>query len=92
MELIKPGTKIDFFRLAPWAIGISWALILIGIMSFVVRGGPNYGIDFAGGTMMHVRFSQKPAIGDIRQAMEPLGFGDVTIQDFGSAKPGAPSS
>jgi len=89
MELIKPGTKIDFIRLAPWAIGISWTLILIGLMSFVLRGGPNYGIDFAGGTMMHVRFAQKPPIGDIRHVLEPLGFGDVTIQDFGSTAAGS---
>ena len=89
MELIKPGTKIDFIRLAPWAIGLSWAMILIGLMSFVLRGGPNYGIDFAGGTMMHVRFSQKPPIGDIRHVLEPLGFGDVTIQDFGSTAAGS---
>ena len=89
MELIKPGTKIDFIRLAPWAIGLSWTLILIGLMSFVLRGGPNYGIDFAGGTMMHVRFAQKPPIGDIRHVLEPLGFGDVTIQDFGSTAAGS---
>jgi len=89
MELIKPGTKIDFIRLAPWAIGLSWTLILIGLMSFVLRGGPNYGIDFAGGTMMHVRFAQKPPIGDIRHVLEPLGFGDVTIQDFGSGTAGS---
>jgi preprotein translocase subunit SecF len=89
MELIKPGTKIDFIRLAPWAIGLSWAMILIGLMSFVLRGGPNYGIDFAGGTMMHVRFAQKPPIGDIRHLLEPLGFGDVTIQDFGSTAAGS---
>lgn len=84
MELIRPGTKVDFVRYAPWAIGFSWALILIGIISLVIHKGPNYGIDFSGGTMMQVRFKQKPSIGDIRAALETLGLGDATIQDFGS--------
>jgi len=39
--------------------------------------------------MMHVRFAQKPPIGDIRHVLEPLGFGDVTIQDFGSGTAGS---
>ncbi len=85
MELIKPGTKIDFVRYVLWAIGFSWALILIGVISLIIHKGPNYGVDFAGGTMMQVRFNQKPAIGDIRAALEPLGLGDATIQDFGAS-------
>ncbi len=84
MELIKPGTKIDFVRYSLWAIGFSGLLIATGIVSLIAHGGPNYGIDFSGGTMMQVRFNQKPAIGAIRGALEPLGLGDVTIQDFGA--------
>jgi preprotein translocase subunit SecF len=85
MELIKPGTKVDFVRYAPWAIGLSWLLILIGVVSLVIHKGPNYGIDFSGGTMMQVRFKQKPSIGEIRRALQSLGLGDATIQDFGAA-------
>ena len=86
MELIKPGTKIDFVRYAPWAIGFSWALIAIGAFSLLLHGGPNYGVDFSGGTVMQLRFQQKPSIGDIRGTLEPLGLGDVTIQDFGASE------
>lgn len=84
MELIKPGTKVDFVRYVLWAVGFSWALILIGVISLIIHKGPNYGIDFSGGTMMQLRFKQKPSISDIRAALEPLGLGDATIQDFGS--------
>jgi preprotein translocase subunit SecF len=84
MELIKPGTKIDFVRYAPWAIGCSMLFIGISVASLIIHNGPNYGIDFSGGSMMQVRFTQKPAIGDVRRALEPLGLGDVTIQDFGT--------
>jgi preprotein translocase subunit SecF len=89
MELIKPGTKIDFVASSKWAFGFSSLLILITIVSLLAHGGPNYGIDFAGGTMMQVRFNQKPAIGDIRDALVPLGLGDATIQDFGTGAGGS---
>lgn len=85
MELIKPGTKVDFVRYSTWAYAFSGVLILIGIISLVAHGGPNYGIDFAGGTMVQVRFNQKPPISNIRGALKPLGLGDVTIQDFGAS-------
>jgi preprotein translocase subunit SecF len=88
MELIKPGTNIDFVGKVKWAVGFSWALILIGVTSLIVHGGPNYGVDFAGGTMVQVRFTTKPAIRDIRAALTPLGLGDATIQDFGASATG----
>jgi preprotein translocase subunit SecF len=87
MELIKPGTKIDFVHYTAWAIGFSWLLIAIGALSLLLHGGPNYGVDFSGGTVMQVRFKQKPSISDIRGTLEPLGLGDVTIQDFGTSEP-----
>jgi preprotein translocase subunit SecF len=89
MEFIKPGTRIDFVGKTKWAIGFSWLLILIGFASVFLRGGLNYGIDFVGGTMVQVRFAQKPPIGEIRQAITPLGAGDATIQDFGASGSGS---
>ena len=80
MELIKPGTKIDFVQWAPWAIGFSWLLIAIGAVSLLAHGGPNYGVDFSGGTVVQVRFAQKPAIGDIR-AVQAVWLGPVEAID-----------
>ena len=84
MELIKPGTNFDFIRFRWIALGISWALIAIGIFSLLVRGGPNYGIDFSGGVMVHLRFPQPQSLNQIRDALSSVHLGDVTIQDFGS--------
>lgn len=88
MELIKPGTNIDFIGVRNRAFALSAVLIGISILSLIVRGGPNYGVDFAGGTMMHVRFTQPLSANDIRDALEPLNLSDVTIQDFGSGPSG----
>ena len=88
MELIKPGTNFDFIGLRYKAFAFTFTLLLISVVIMVVKGGPNWGVDFAGGTMVQVRFAQKPAISEIRGAIGPLGFGDATIQDFGASAAG----
>jgi preprotein translocase subunit SecF len=41
------------------------------------------GVDFAGGTMVQLKFAQKTSIPDIRQALEAVQLGGSVIQDFG---------
>ncbi len=81
-ELIKPGTTFDFVGVRGYAILGSLLLILVGMTSMALRG-INYGIDFAGGTMVHLRFQKAVEIGEIRSALENLSTGDVSVQDFG---------
>lgn len=83
MELIKPGTRIDFIRYSTWAFAFSAALILLGLASFWYRGGLNYGVDFVGGTVVHVKFTQPASVADIRQALAATNIANITVQDFG---------
>jgi len=83
MEFIKPGTNFDFVGNMRRALFVSLSLVALSIISLIAHGGPNYGVDFSGGTLIQARFKGKPPIGDIRKALETQGFGDVTIQDFG---------
>ncbi|TVR03048.1 MAG: protein translocase subunit SecF [Deltaproteobacteria bacterium] len=65
---------------------VSAALVLLALLALVVWPGPNYGIDFAGGTDIIVRFNGEVTDGDIRQVVEQeLGFESVSVQRFGSA-------
>jgi preprotein translocase subunit SecF len=84
-ELIKPGTNIDFVGYRFYAVSASIVVIVIGIISLLVLG-VNYGIDFAGGTLVQVKFSQPVSINDIRSAVESISAKDVTVQDFGSGR------
>ncbi|HVN87057.1 MAG TPA: protein translocase subunit SecF [Candidatus Binatia bacterium] len=84
MELIKPGTTFNFVGIRHYAVVISTILNLAVIVFLILRGGPNYGVDFSGGTVMHVKFKTPPSISDVRAALGSE-FGDVTIQDFGAA-------
>ena len=55
----------------------------MGLFSYFYRGGLNYGVDFAGGTIIQVRFTQPTNISDIRQALATANVGNMAVQDFG---------
>jgi len=86
MELIKRDINIDFLSKQKFAAIISATLIIIGLFSLVIHGGPNYGIDFKGGTLVQLRFETPVAIGDIRSALSEINLGDSEIKQFGDAR------
>ena len=57
--------KINWMEIKWYFIALSLALALIGIVSLMVHHGPAYGIDFRGGTLVDVKFSQPPNIDSI---------------------------
>jgi len=83
MQLVKPGTNIDFVGKAKYAAVLSAILILVGIGSIIYRGGLNPGIDFAGGTIIQIKFQQAISANDIRTALRSTKLADSTIQEFG---------
>ena len=83
MQLIKPDTNIDFVGKRKLALMISAILILIGLASLVVKGGPNYGIDFAGGTLVQVKFSKATDAAEVKKALSGLDLGSPVVQSFG---------
>jgi len=85
MQFIKPGVNIQFVGRRFFFITLSAVVILIGIASLLFHGGLNYGIDFAGGTLVQVKFSQPTTPDDIRNALKGLDLGSSTIQQFEEA-------
>jgi preprotein translocase subunit SecF len=77
-------THINFLGQRKFAITVSALLILIGLASLIVKGGPVYGIDFLGGTEVQVQFPRAVPIGQVRQAMVNVGFGQAEIKQFGT--------
>ena len=84
MELIKPQTHIDFMGRFKPALMFSALLILAGVVSIFMHGGLKFGIDFAGGTLVQLKFENPPAIESIRSGLKEIGLADSTIQEFGS--------
>jgi preprotein translocase subunit SecF len=85
IELFR-APNYDFIGKRRWAYLVSAVFIAIGLASLVVKGGLRYDIDFAGGTLIQVRFAQAPGVAKIRAALAPIGFGDSVIQEFGEAR------
>ncbi|MFN2425090.1 MAG: protein translocase subunit SecF [Candidatus Binatia bacterium] len=85
-ELIKPNTNIDFIKLRPYAFAFSAVLTGLGLLALVVRGGPNYGVDFTGGVMLHVGVDPTVSINEMRAAVDGLGAeaDGSSVQEFGS--------
>ncbi|HEX2229222.1 MAG TPA: protein translocase subunit SecF, partial [Candidatus Binatia bacterium] len=84
MELIKPGTKIPFTRYRKIAL-IASTLINLLVLALLFTKGPNLGVDFAGGTMVQLRFARQVSIDEIRQALEGVQLGSSSIQEFGQS-------
>ena len=82
-ELIPSTININFVGLRLRMLIISWVLILIGLVSIWMKGGLNYGIDFSGGTLVHVRFTQPAPVSDVRGAVESKGLAGVVVQGVG---------
>jgi preprotein translocase subunit SecF len=83
MEFIKPGVNFDFVGRMKLACGISIAAIVISIASVIWHGGLNYGIDFAGGTLVQLKFQKATTTEQIRSAFKPIGLQNVVIQPYG---------
>jgi preprotein translocase subunit SecF len=80
MQLIKE-TNIDFMKWRNQALLASLIVIGIGIASLIVKGGPNYGIDFSGGTVVDVCIKEKRVdIGDVRKSLREIIPAGSTIQ------------
>ena len=56
----------DFLKTRRKAYVVSAALILAGLVSLVMHGGPNYSIDFEGGLMMRIAFEEPVEVGELR--------------------------
>ena len=82
MELIKPGINIPFTKYRYIAVVLSSVVNLAVIIMLFVKG-PILGVDFAGGTVVQLKFQQRASIEQIRSALGPLATTETVIQDFG---------
>ncbi|ABW68247.1 protein translocase subunit SecF [Desulfosudis oleivorans] len=87
-EIIKDGTTIDFVGKQKYAFVFSAAMILITIISLVAHGGPRYGIDFAGGTLVQVKFASPVSTNTIASSLKTVGIDVSTVQAYGHPKEG----
>jgi preprotein translocase subunit SecF len=83
MELIKSGIHLDFVGKMKYAITFSVILTIIAIASVIIHGGLNLGIDFAGGSIIQVKFQKEVSADQIRTALKSTKLESSIIQQFG---------
>jgi preprotein translocase subunit SecF len=79
MEIIRPGINLDFIgKMKLFAI-ISAGLAVVSLLLIVVRGF-NYGIDFAGGSLLQLHFQQERSVEQVRDILRTIDLAESEIQ------------
>jgi preprotein translocase subunit SecF len=81
VELFKQ-TSINWLGKKWWFVSISAFMLLLGITSYFMRGGLNYGIDFTGGRVIFIKFQQTPNLDLIRDALKSESSSPPLIQRY----------
>lgn len=78
----KPAPNFDFISNRR-AFGLLSAVMVLGALLLTIFPGPNYGIDFVGGSNIVAAFSEPMGDEEIQQAMVNVGFTDASVVKFG---------
>ncbi len=85
MDFFKIRRDIRFMRHAVVFNIISFVTFALAVF-FLVTRGLHLSVEFTGGTVMQVTYDKPAEVERIRQAVAGLGFQDVQVQNFGTAR------
>ncbi|MCY3802914.1 MAG: protein translocase subunit SecF [Gammaproteobacteria bacterium] len=85
MQLLKDKLNIDFMGKRKLALMLSGVLIVVSIVAMAARG-LNLGIDFTGGTLVEVGYSDSVQLEPVRRALLANGLDDAIVQHFGTSR------
>ena len=85
MELFKIGRTIPFMRHALILNAISFITFILAVF-FIVTRGFHLSIEFTGGTVMEVNYTQAAPIEQVRTVVSGLGYTDFQVQNFGTSR------
>lgn len=85
MQFLKHRTNIDFLGTTrrKLALAISATVVIASLASIFTRG-LEFGIDFTGGVLLEVGYTQAADVEAIRASMAAAGFEDAQVQQFGA--------
>jgi preprotein translocase subunit SecF len=85
LEIFPRRTPLPFMRWGKHTTAISLLMFLFAIWALWAKG-LNLGVDFTGGTVMEVTYSQPAKLSEIREAIEKTGLPEVSVQNFGTSR------
>ena len=85
MEFFKIKKDIPFMSYGRYTTAISLVTFLLAVF-FLATKGLNFGVDFTGGTVMEVHYTQPADINKVREQLAGVGLKDALVQNFGSSR------
>ncbi|HUU51617.1 MAG TPA: protein translocase subunit SecF [Candidatus Heimdallarchaeota archaeon] len=85
MQIFKKP-NFNFMKYKYVALGFSAIIIIIGLLNINFGKGLTPGIDFAGGALVRIKFSEPMPVSDIRQALAMADLGASKIQAVGDTQ------
>lgn len=85
MEFFKIRRDIPFMRHAIVFNAVSFITFALAVF-FLFSRGLHLSVEFTGGTLMEVNYTQAADVGKIRDTVAGLGFTDVQVQNFGNSR------
>lgn len=82
---VDENRPLNFMKLTTPTTILSLILMVIAITSFATRG-LNWGLDFTGGTLVEVGFSQSSNLEELREVLAEHGYDDAVVQNFGTTR------
>jgi SecD/SecF fusion protein len=82
-RMVPEGTKIAFMKGRNIGLIVSLVLSIASVILYY-KPGLNYGVDFAGGTIMEIRTEQPMEFSTLHDGLGQLGLGQIQLQQFGS--------
>jgi preprotein translocase subunit SecF len=84
LKFVPDDVNIDFIGQRYIAFAVT-LVILIGSIFLIATKGFNYGIDFTGGTLIEIAVKETPDVAALREELNGLSLGDISLQEFGNA-------
>lgn len=83
LHLIPNNLNLNFVGVRKISYAISTLLILVGIASLIIKGGPRYGIDFAGGATVQIKFAESISDETVKKSLEGAALPGLVVQQLG---------
>ncbi|MEE8208419.1 MAG: protein translocase subunit SecF [Nitrosomonadaceae bacterium] len=85
MEFFRFKRDIPFMSWGKYTTTISLATFIVAVF-FLVTNGLNLGVDFTGGTVMEVGYTQSADLNRVRGTLAKIGMSDASVQNFGTSR------